>query len=297
MNKQNVMALWIRFSWVAQRWGNASSTVREVCSCGWECAWWGSGPPSLVDRALDEDLDPQRYVSVHTSTYQYELVCTSIYQCIQLPVLLTSYQYVLAFTSIYQYIQVHTSIYLYVLACAGIYCGTLAVASHAWVVWLWRRLQCLRKLCERTKPIVLQRLVGAGGRTERDPMKCAVWFLSVPVCTSMYQYVLVCTMNRLNLSSFEIQLRHIVSHAKELYSLYLISSDSFWMSQETTCLLECTYWYVPVHTSTYDREILVQPCTVLYRYVLVRTSMYRFAQSCPGVQDSRWNYLELLRST
>jgi len=95
-------------------------------------------------------------------------------------------------------------------------------------------------------------------------------------------------MNRLNLSSFEIQLRHIVSHAKELYSLYLISSDSFWMSQETTCLLECTYWYVPVHTCTYDREILVLPCTMLYQYVLVRTSMYRFAQSCPGVQDSRW---------
>ncbi len=135
----------------------------------------------------------------------------------------------------------------------------------------------------------MQRLVGAGGRTERDPMKCAVWFLSVPVCTSMYQFVLVCTMNRLNLSSFEIQLRHIKSHAKELYSLYLISSDSFWMSQETTCLLECTYWYVPVpwHTCTYDREILVLPCTMLYQYVLVRTSIYRFAQSCPGVQDSR----------
>ncbi len=59
------------------------------------------------------------------------------------------------------------------------------------------------------------------------------------------------------------------------------------MSQETTCLLECTYWYVPVHTSTYDREILVLHCTVLYQYVLVRTSMYQFAQSCPGVQDSR----------
>jgi hypothetical protein len=106
----------------------------------------------------------------------------------------------------------------------------------------------------------------------------------------MYQYVLVCTMNRLNLSSFEIQLRHIVSHAKELYSLYLISSDSVWMSQETTCLLGCTYWYVPVHTCTYDREILVLPCTMLYQYVLVRTSMYRFAQSCPGVQDSRCTY-------
>ncbi len=49
--------------------------------------------------------------------------------------------------------------------------------------------------------------------TEGDPMKCAVWFTSVPVRTSMYQYVLVCTMHRLNLSSFEIRLRHIVSHA------------------------------------------------------------------------------------
>ncbi len=77
----------------------------------------------------------------------------------------------------------------------------------------------VRKLCERTKPIVLLRLVGAGGLTERDPMnlKCAVWFPSVPVRTSMYQYVLVCTMNQLNSSIFEIRLRHIVlvlvSHA------------------------------------------------------------------------------------
>jgi hypothetical protein len=31
------------------------------------------------------------------------------------------------------------------------------------------------------------------------------------------------------------------------------------MSQKTTCHLECTYWYVPVHTSTYDHEILVLP--------------------------------------
>jgi hypothetical protein len=32
-------------------------------------------------------------------------------------------------------------------------------------------------------------------RTERDQMKCAVWFTSVPVRTSIYQYVPVCTMN------------------------------------------------------------------------------------------------------
>ncbi len=78
-------------------------------------------------------------------------------------------------------------------------------------------------------------------------------------------------------SSFEIRLRHIVSHAQELYNLYLISPNSFWVSQKTTCLVESTYWYVPVHTGTYDRQILVLPYTVLYRYVLVRTSMYHFA--------------------
>ncbi len=55
-------------------------------------------------------------------------------------------------------------------------CGTLAVASHAWVVWLWRRLQSGRKLGGRTKLRVLRWLVGAGGRTEHDQMKFAVFF-------------------------------------------------------------------------------------------------------------------------
>ncbi len=41
------------------------------------------------------------------------------------------------------------------------------------------------------------------------------------------------------------------------------------------------------YISTHDREILVLPYTVLYWYVLVRTNMYRFAQSYPGVQVSR----------
>jgi hypothetical protein len=52
------------------------------------------------------------------------------------------------------------------------------------------------------------------------------------------------------------------------------------MSQKTTCLLECTYWYVPVHTSTYDCEILVLPYTVLYRYVL-RSGTYQYVLICP----------------
>jgi hypothetical protein len=101
--------------------------------------------------------------------------------------------------STYQYIPVCTGMCCYILWNFGRgkpRLGGLTVKESL------RRLPCARKLCERTKPIVLLRLVGAGGRTERDPMKCAGWFPSVPVRTSMYQYVLVCTMNRLNLSSF-----------------------------------------------------------------------------------------------
>ena len=93
----------------------------------------------------------------------------------------------------------------------------------------------------------------------------------IPCCTGTYWYVPVCTI-----LPYPVQVGSRIPDV-----------DSFWMSQETTCLLECTHWYVPVHTSTYDREILVLPCTVFYQYVLVRTSMYRFVQSCPGVQDSR----------
>ena len=47
------------------------------------------------------------------------------------------------------------------------------------------------------------------------------------------------------------------------------------------------YQYVLVHTDMYQLGILVLACTVLYWYVLVRTSTYHFAKSCPGVQDSR----------
>ncbi len=99
----------------------------------------------------------------------------------------STYHFIPVCAGMYQYIPVHTSTYQYILVCTGtsMCCGTLAVASHAWVVWLWRRLPCARKLCERTKPNVLLRLVGAGGRRECDPMKCAVWFPSVPVCTSI----------------------------------------------------------------------------------------------------------------
>ncbi len=45
-------------------------------------------------------------------------------------------------------------------------------------------------------------LVGAGGRMERDQMKCADLLKSVPVRTCTYMYVLVCTWNNLNLRSF-----------------------------------------------------------------------------------------------
>jgi hypothetical protein len=129
------------------------------------------------------------------------------------------YWYVLVYTSTYKYIPVYTSMYWYVLVYTGTYYYNLHVVPVLRGCCVWSDCEgdcCAQGNCAKgpLKPIVLLRLVGAGGRTERDPMKCAVWFPSVPVRTSMYQYVLVCTMNRLlNLSSFEIRLCHIVSHA------------------------------------------------------------------------------------
>ena len=46
-----------------------------------------------------------------------------------------------------------------------------------------------------------------------------------------------------------------------MYNPYLISPDSFWVGQKTTELFESTYWYVPVHTASYQYGILVLPCT------------------------------------
>jgi hypothetical protein len=104
-------------------------------------------------------------------------------------------------------------------------------------------------------------------------------------------------------------------------NLYLISPDSVrgfrvcqWVSQKTTCLVESTsrYWYammyryimIPVRTTvtvplkfrvSYCRLILVPCCTGTYWY-----SMYRFAQSCPGVQPedsclTQWDYQCIIR--
>ncbi len=87
------------------------------------------------------------------------------------------------------------------------------------------------------------------------------------------------------------------------------SSDSFWMSQETTCLqvqvLECHgtyYWFVPVHTSMYGTTVrfsysgclarqVVPCCTGTYWYVPVCTDLPGpiLPGRCPGhgVKDSR----------
>jgi hypothetical protein len=75
--------------------------------------------------------------------------------------------------------------------------------------WLWnfgRGKPCLgglnvgktimrKKTVREDQPDVLRRLVGAGGRMERDQMKCADLLKSVPVrtCSTTYVYVLVCT--------------------------------------------------------------------------------------------------------
>ncbi len=148
-----------------------------------------------------------QYIPVHTttSTYHFIPVCTVMYQYIPVHWHTSTYQYILVCTSMW-YILVHTTIiYIVVPVLRG--CGVCRTPLS----WSLHILTASQKIW--TKPIVLLRLVGAGGRTKRDPMKCAVWFTSVPVRTCMYQYVPACTMNWLNLSSFEIQLRHIISHA------------------------------------------------------------------------------------
>ncbi len=75
------------------------------------------------------------------------------------------------------------------------------VKSHAWVVWQWRRLQWRRTLGARNKPIAQLRLIRVGKRIEIDSNES----VSVPVRTSTYQYIRVCTMIRqtLHFSKFD----------------------------------------------------------------------------------------------
>ena len=72
-------------------------------------------------------------------------------------------------------------------------------------------------------------------------MKFAFFFNYVQVYTSTYQYVPVCTLKYLNLSSFENCHCHIVSNAKEMYNLYFISPDSFWVGWKTTDRLTISF--------------------------------------------------------
>ena len=58
---------------------------------------------------------------VHTCTYLYVLVCTSLYLYILLPVCTCTYQYGLVCTGIYQYILVYHGMYRYIPACTGMY--------------------------------------------------------------------------------------------------------------------------------------------------------------------------------
>jgi hypothetical protein len=143
------------------------------------------------------------YIHVHTSTYQYVLVYTSTYHYQYISLHTSMYWHVPVYTSTlaYKYIPVYTGMYQYVLVYTGTYYYNLHCCSSAEGCCVCRTpLSCSLHILTAsqkiwTKPIVLRRLVGAGGRTERDPMKCAVWFTSVPVRTCMYQYVPVCTMN------------------------------------------------------------------------------------------------------
>ncbi len=88
-------------------------------------------------------------------------------------------------------------------------------------------------------------------------------------------YDIVCNIGIIRCRTSDVQHRTL--------AIIQMSSDFFWMSEETTCLLARsvrTQWYVPVHTSTYDREILVLPCT-WYVPVCTSTDLPR-ARANPG---------------
>jgi hypothetical protein len=149
-----------------------------------------------------------KYILVYTGTYQYVLVYTSsihiVFWCWGAGVCAAGNTTPQSHTSLAS-TGVRSSpwdVQTLQLQMAGVAamcmrstrgCGTLAVASHAWVVWLLRLLPSGRKLGGRTKPGVLHSLVGTGGRMVHDQVKFAVFwsiYQYVPVCTSMYQYVL-----------------------------------------------------------------------------------------------------------
>ena len=168
--------------------------------------------------------------------------------------------------------QEHTGMYLYVPVHSGMRStrgsGCLAAASPAWVVWLWRRLPWRKAVCE-----------------EHHQNEACVWFMSIPVCTSMYQYILICTCMTWQLGSnqaFPRRTKHAftlcqfggLNEAKIFFTwtLHFLKFDFIlsYLLHRACTLLNLTLRSLP--GCMRKSHVFFQKRTCTYQYVPVRTS-------------------------
>ena len=143
-------------------------------------------------------------------------------------------------------------------------CGSLGVASHAWVVCQLKRLMTGRRLLRRSASCVELRLAGVARRIGHD----GKW----SVVVILYRRVCIVSIHILTFMNVCVPCTYkCITSWTCMYNLH-------------------TFRYIHVHGT----DMYVHVCdfmnmcehvhTCLYH---VQTRMYRFAQSCPGGQDSR----------
>ena len=176
-------------------------------------------------------------------------------------------------------------------------CGSLGVASHAWVVWQSRRLQAGRMLYVMKGSSVDGRLVGvARPRIKPDSKwKVAVTFVCMymTVYTCMYQYIPCSPETGYILCFFHFGLQDMLYCTWGVYtciknhdrSAPRVKNSQFLGTVYTGTyhVLEMHVWYIPVQTGTYQN---VSWCTCSFWYIPVYTSMYRYVPN--RLFSSRW---------
>ena len=94
------------------------------------------------------------------------------------------------------------------------------------------------------------------------------------IYTCTYQYVPVHTSiyyPYLNFAFFDFRHHPIISPAREMHAVAINSRSASWMYEKPSCLVSCTYQYVPVRTGHLFLYWSVPVCTCTYRYIPVRT--------------------------
>ena len=163
--------------------------------------------------------------------------------------------------------------YLYVLVCTGTYRYINCNRQVSGALW-WPHCACgaasIYPGAQACRPYQQQRKVA---KASSKWSACVLW-MSISVRTSMYQYVPVCTCDIWTLIFLKLNL--ILAYLLH-WSFLLLQST---LEELPGCMRNihvllivytCTYWYV----------LFKESCTVMYRYVLVRTSTYRYIRFCP----------------